>query len=158
MQNNAFPPGSVRSMNASSLKTARSVVPTQTKQSSSKLHSRGIKWCTFTFWWGIPLKVNCCYCSVCWWVRVKINKLLLILYPCQFASIMQGGNSKGLFSFTGARSLKSSGPPSVKTAKVVAVAQSKLTFIKPVPTGIWWQSIVKGVLWCVKSCFVYLKT
>lgn len=61
-----------------------------------------------------------------------MNKLLL-MYPCQHNV---WGNSKGLFSFTGARSQKSSGAPSVKTAKVVAVAQSKLTFIKPVQTGI----------------------
>lgn len=32
--------------------------------------------------------------------------------------------------------MKSSGAPSVKTAKVVAVAQSKLTFVKPAHTGI----------------------
>uniref|UniRef100_A0A671VR07 Assembly factor for spindle microtubules n=1 Tax=Sparus aurata TaxID=8175 RepID=A0A671VR07_SPAAU len=35
-----------------------------------------------------------------------------------------------------AQSLKSSGASSVKTAKIVAVAQSKLTFIKPVQTAI----------------------
>ncbi|KAK9519679.1 hypothetical protein VZT92_022391 [Zoarces viviparus] len=63
--------GSVRSMTSSSLKTARSVLPAQAKQSSSKLSSRG-----------------------------------------------------------------SCGISSVKTAKVVAVAQSKLTFIKPTQTAI----------------------
>ncbi|KAM9849238.1 abnormal spindle-like microcephaly-associated protein [Aulostomus maculatus] len=36
----------------------------------------------------------------------------------------------------GATSLKSSGPSSLKTVKVVAVAQSKLTFIKPAQTAI----------------------
>ncbi|XP_071388056.1 abnormal spindle-like microcephaly-associated protein [Centroberyx affinis] len=36
----------------------------------------------------------------------------------------------------GAQSLKSSGVPPMKTAKVVAVAQSKLTFIKPAQTAI----------------------
>uniref|UniRef100_UPI003AAD236D abnormal spindle-like microcephaly-associated protein n=1 Tax=Centroberyx gerrardi TaxID=166262 RepID=UPI003AAD236D len=36
----------------------------------------------------------------------------------------------------GAQSLKSSGAPPMKTAKVVAVAQSKLTFIKPAQTAI----------------------
>lgn len=41
--NNAFYPlGSVRSMTASTLKTARSVVSSQTKQSSSKVNSRGM--------------------------------------------------------------------------------------------------------------------
>lgn len=41
--NNAFCPlGSVRSMTTSTLKTTRSVVSTQTKQSSSKLNSRGM--------------------------------------------------------------------------------------------------------------------
>ncbi|XP_070817878.1 abnormal spindle-like microcephaly-associated protein [Chaetodon trifascialis] len=68
--------GSVRSMTTSSLKSARSVVPAQAKQSSSKLTSRA------------------------------------------------------------ARSLKSSAAPAVKTAKVIAVAQSKLTFVKPVQTAI----------------------
>ncbi|XP_073332117.1 abnormal spindle-like microcephaly-associated protein [Pagrus major] len=68
--------GSVRSMARSSVKPARSVVPAQAKQSSSKLTSRG------------------------------------------------------------AQSLKSSGAPSMKTARIVAVAQSKLTFIKPVQTAI----------------------
>ncbi|XP_070688412.1 abnormal spindle-like microcephaly-associated protein [Pempheris klunzingeri] len=69
--------GSVRSTTASSVRTARSVVPAQAKQSSSKLSSRGTQ------------------------------------------------------------ILKSSVAPSVKkTAKVVAVAQSKLTFIKPVQTAI----------------------
>ncbi|KAM6938261.1 abnormal spindle-like microcephaly-associated protein [Lycodopsis pacificus] len=63
--------GSVRSMTSSSLKTARSVLPAQAKQSSAKLSSRG-----------------------------------------------------------------SCGISSVKTAKVVAVAQSKLTFIKPTQTAI----------------------
>ncbi|XP_068581167.1 abnormal spindle-like microcephaly-associated protein [Cebidichthys violaceus] len=63
--------GSVRSMTSSSLKTARSVLPAQAKQSSSNLSSRG-----------------------------------------------------------------SRGVSSVRTAKVVAVAQSKLTFIKPTQTAI----------------------
>ncbi|KAL7396486.1 hypothetical protein ABVT39_006556 [Epinephelus coioides] len=67
--------GSVRSMNTTSLKTARSVVPAQAKQSSSKLTSRGVQ------------------------------------------------------------PLKSSVTSSAKT-KVVAVAQSKLTFIKPLQTAI----------------------
>ncbi|XP_031725631.1 abnormal spindle-like microcephaly-associated protein [Anarrhichthys ocellatus] len=62
---------SVRSMTSSSLKTARSVLPAQAKQSSSRLSSRG---------------------------------------SCVISS--------------------------VKTAKVVAVAQSKLTFIKPTQTAI----------------------
>uniref|UniRef100_UPI0037E7984D abnormal spindle-like microcephaly-associated protein n=1 Tax=Semicossyphus pulcher TaxID=241346 RepID=UPI0037E7984D len=68
--------GSVRSMTTSSLKTARSVVPAQAKQPSSKLTSRG------------------------------------------------------------APSLKSSGALAMKKPKVIAVAQSKLTFIKPVQTAI----------------------
>ncbi|XP_049443547.1 abnormal spindle-like microcephaly-associated protein isoform X2 [Epinephelus fuscoguttatus] len=67
--------GSVRSMNTTSLKTARSVVPAQAKQSSSKLTSRGVQ------------------------------------------------------------PLKSTVTSSAKT-KVVAVAQSKLTFIKPLQTAI----------------------
>lgn len=40
-----------------------------------------------------------------------------------------------LFSPSGPHSLKSSRTSSVRTARVVAVAQSKLTFVKPVQTG-----------------------
>ncbi|XP_059197817.1 abnormal spindle-like microcephaly-associated protein [Centropristis striata] len=68
--------GPVRAMTTSSLKTVRSVVPAQPKQSSSKLSSRGV------------------------------------------------------------RTLKSAGASSAKTKSVVAVAQSKLTFIKPTQTAI----------------------
>lgn len=60
--------------------------------------------------------------------------------------------------FTGAQSLKSSGASSVKAAKIVAVAQSKLTFIKPVQTGNGWQILSNQRLWCVKGHFaVYLQ-
>uniref|UniRef100_A0AAQ5YNQ3 Calponin-homology (CH) domain-containing protein n=1 Tax=Amphiprion ocellaris TaxID=80972 RepID=A0AAQ5YNQ3_AMPOC len=61
------------------------------------------------------------------------------------AKLMDSGNTSAcsdnliemtvFLLLTGAASRKTSAAPSVKTAKVVAVAQSKLTFIKPAQTG-----------------------
>lgn len=62
-------------------------------------------------------------------------KLLLLSDLCQFAQLVLELEMTLYPLFTGAQSLKSSGASSVKTAKIVAVAQSKLTFIKPVQTG-----------------------
>ncbi|KAI3368492.1 hypothetical protein L3Q82_025502, partial [Scortum barcoo] len=48
----------------------------------------------------------------------------------------QAKQSSSKLTSQGAQSLKSSRAPCIKTAKIVAVAQSKLTFIKPAQTGI----------------------
>lgn len=60
-----------------------------------------------------------------------------------------------LLLFTGVQPLKSTVTSSAKT-KVVAVAQSKLTFIKPLQTGILMAEHCKGVLvMCVKTYFAF---
>ncbi len=63
--------------------------------------------------------------------------LQLLLVSDLFPVNLICGWSHNDLLFTGSHTLKSSGAPSVKTTKIVAVAQSKLTFIKPAQTGNW---------------------
>lgn len=167
-------------MTTSSLRGRRSAVPAQTKQPSSRVPSRGIKWCTLSFPKGniSQIRVSVCSYNVSQWVRVNVHSqerdVHILTKAREWASDVHMNYKLSLifqrnlllkfkmsFScfFTDAPSLKSSGASSVKMAKVVAVAQSKLTFIKPAQTGIWWRDIVKMHLcdvWRGIFAFVYL--
>lgn len=120
-----LPPGTERFKTTSSLKPAQAAA-NLSKLSSSKRPSRGTK--THEF----PLQETCDKFQLNWF-SVKLGPFL---------------------SFLGPHSLKSSAVPSVKTSKIVAVAQSKLTFIKPKQNGI---SRKKNNIMCcnffLKLCF-----
>lgn len=103
-----LPTGTERFKTTSSAKPAQAAA-NLSKLSSSKLSSRGTKTHEFS------LQETC----------------------DKFQSQLIFGET-GIFSFffLGPQSLKSSAVSSVKTSKIVAVAQSKLTFIKPKQNGI----------------------
>lgn len=74
------------------------------------------------------------------WLQVSLTRLRNTCFYRKPVAILHSSQAdfwrnSGLFLFLGPQSSKSSRAASVKTSKIVAVAQSKLSFIKPTQNG-----------------------